>query len=64
MISFSQVEDSADYSLVMSLVGMVCRFIYQPIEEVAFVQFSSKTERLPDFLGAATAIGLSGYAFA
>lgn len=67
MIAFNHFEESADYSLVTGLIGIVCRFIFQPIEEVAFLYISRNQNSisiLKKFLAVVLAIGFNGVIFA
>jgi hypothetical protein len=36
------LETSAEYSLVIGLVGLICRFVFQPIEEASFIMFAQQ----------------------
>ena len=40
MIYMALLTTSAEYSLVAGLIGLICRFIFQPIEEASFILFS------------------------
>lgn len=40
MIYMALLETSAEYSLVAGLVGLICRFVFQPIEETSFIMFA------------------------
>lgn len=46
MIYMALLETSAEYSLVGGLVGLICRFIYQPIEEASFIMFAKQGQPL------------------
>jgi len=41
IIWFAILDQSAEYSLVTTLIGLVCRFIFAPIEEACFLKFSA-----------------------
>ena len=65
MIYMALLETSAEYSLVASLVGLVCRFIFQPIEETSFIMFAKEGESLlKKWLSAILAIGTCAVIFA
>jgi oligosaccharide translocation protein RFT1 len=40
MIYMALLGTSAEYSLVAGLVGLICRFVFQPIEETSFILFA------------------------
>mgnify|MGYP001110719995 CR=1 FL=1 len=42
--SFS-VSEQAEYSLVSNLIGLVCKYIFQPAEESAFMFFSAQDKK-------------------
>ena len=61
------LAQNAEYSLVSKLIGMVCRFIFQPIEEAAFIKFSKKEDSkdvLQVLLSVLTAISFNAVIFA
>ena len=70
------IAEQAEYSLVSNLIGLVCKYIFQPAEESAYMAFSFSTssdqkksvdeaiDNLRRYLQAMTAIGTGGYIFA
>lgn len=65
MIYMALLETSAEYSLVAGLVGLICRFIFQPIEETSFILFAQQGEKLlRKWLSAILAIGTCAVIFA
>ena len=61
------LAQNAEYSLVSKLIGMVCRFIFCPIEEAAFLKFSQKEDSEPTLgvlLSIVTAISFNAVVFA
>ena len=65
MIYMALLETSAEYSLVAGLVGLICRFVFQPIEETSFIMFAQQGEKLlRKWLSAILAIGTCAIIFA
>ena len=64
MIYMALLETSAEYSLVAGLIGLVCRFIFQPIEETSFIMFAKEGEKLlKKWLSVVLAIGTCAIIF-
>ena len=67
LLSFES-DVSAEFSLVQSLIGLVCRFIFQPAEEAAYLVFAADPNpdlnSLRKWLSAMLAIGTCAAMFA
>lgn len=63
-------DEQAEFSLVGNLIGLVCKYIFQPAEESAFMFFAASNkdfaeiDPLRKYLQVMTAIGTGGFIFA